>query len=152
RGLVFGLPQPVCAHRVQQPVRGLLLGGAPTAAVVAFAIGAPALGVDSAALSLRLLGWPLTLVRLCASGLVALAAALLVARATPKLRASASPQRSSGRLGLAPPRAKEAGAAPASAEAPFSARVRDSVVAALGPSLDHVAAWYLVGLVAAAAL
>ncbi|XXX74962.1 permease [Sorangium sp. So ce134] len=110
--------------------------GAPAAATVALAAFAPALDVGGALLSLRLLGLPLTAVRLAGSALLAVLVALLVARVAGSPGAA---QRSS-----APP---AAGADPS-----LGARLRAAAAEAAGPALDRVAAWYLVGIALAAVL
>lgn len=147
RGLAFGLPLPICSCGVLPLTRRLLVAGAPTAAVVAFAVATPELGLDSAALSLRLLGLPLTTLRLVASTLVALAAAFTVTRAAPRFRLRTSAARS---LVLRPTALL---IEPEEPLPPSSAgdRLRAALSEALGPALDHTAAWYVAGLVLAAA-
>ncbi|WP_437722575.1 permease [Sorangium sp. So ce861] len=109
-------------------------GGLPVAATVSLAAFAPALDVGGALLSLRLLGLPLTAVRVAGSALLAVLLALLVAGAP-----GAAPR------SVAPP-------AVAGAAASLGARLRAAAAEAAGPALDRVAAWYLVGLVLAAVL
>ncbi|WP_437503330.1 permease [Sorangium sp. So ce1099] len=129
-------------------VAPLLLAGAPVAAVVVLGPGAPELGVGGALLSLRLLGLPLTAARVAGSALLAVLVALLVARA------AGAPGSGAASRGGEPP---GSGAAPRGSEPPGSgvapgARLRAAVAEAVGPALDRVAAWYLVGLVVAAVL
>ncbi|AUX47048.1 hypothetical protein SOCE26_085600 [Sorangium cellulosum] len=143
RGVVSGLQLPLGAPGVLPLVRRLLLAGAPAAAVVALAIGAPALDVGSAALSLRLLGLPLAAARVAASALLAVAVAILVARVA---AGAARP----GSAGAAQPDGAPAGDALARGRAAPRAQLRAAVAEAIGPELDRVAAWYLVGLVLAA--
>ncbi|WP_437732219.1 permease [Sorangium sp. So ce1335] len=121
------------------------------AAIAAFAAFVSALDVGSALLSLRLLGLPLTAARVAGSALLAALVALLVARAAAGSSSSAgaasAPEPAVGPDTGATPRASEPPAA-----APTGARLRAAVAEAVGPSLDRVAAWYLVGLVLAAVL
>ncbi|WP_437830074.1 permease [Sorangium sp. So ce1153] len=129
---VLASPLPAGSRGVAR----LLLAGAPVAAVVAVGPGAPELGVGSALLSLRLLGLPLTAARVAGSALLAVLVALLVARAAGAPGSRSAP-RGGGLAG--------SGVAP-------GARLRAAVAEAVGPALDRVAAWYLVGLVVAAVL
>lgn len=133
RGMAFGLPLPLCTCGVLPLVRRLLLGGAPAAAVVAFAIATPELDVGGFVLSTRLLGVPFTVARLVASAAVALFVALLVAwvaRETAPLTPA--------------PESEQAGD-----ERPLGLRLRDALFEAVGPTLEHLAAWYVAGLVLA---
>jgi hypothetical protein len=84
-----------------------------------------------ALLSLKLLGWPLTIARVAAGALLSLGIARMTARASP-LPAAEHGEEAAAR-GL-------------------PARIRAALADAFGPTLDHLAAWYVVGLVAAAAL
>ncbi|MGK4002025.1 permease [Sorangium sp. So ce1036] len=137
RGVVFAQPLPRRSRGVLPLLGRPLRAGAPLAAVVALAVAAPALDVGGALLSLRLLGSPLAAMRVAGGALVAVAVAVLVARV------AGAPDAAAASAVGAP------GAAPDAAAAP-RARLREAVAEAIGPALDHVAAWYLVGLVLAA--
>ncbi|XXT17652.1 permease [Sorangium sp. So ce429] len=148
RGGVLASPLPAGSRGVAPLLRRLLLAGAPVAAVVTLGPGAPELGVGSALLSLRLLGLPLTAAHVAGSALLAVLVALLVARAAGAPGSYAAPG------GSEPP---GYGAAPRGSEPPGygaapGARLRAAIAEAVGPALDRVAAWYLVGLVVAAVL
>ena len=80
RGVVFGLPIPLCSCGVVPVYRGLLRHRVPVAAAMAFLVATPELGIDSLALSWTLLGPEVTLLRLAAAALVALTAGALAAR------------------------------------------------------------------------
>ncbi|XYH96014.1 permease [Sorangium sp. So ce1128] len=186
-GGVLAPPLPAGSRGGASLLRRLLLAGAPVAAVVPFAPGAPELGVGSALLSLRLLGLPLTAARVAGSALLAALVALLVVRsagapgsgavprgsgppgsdASPRgsgppgsdasPRGSGPPGSDASPRGSGPPGsdASPRGSGPpgdARAAAPPDARLRAAVAEAVGPALDRVAAWYLVGLVLAAFL
>lgn len=135
RGMAFGLPLPLCSCGVLPMARRLLGLGVPAAAVAAFAIATPELGVDSALLSLRLLGLPLTLARALGSVVIAFGVALVVARV-------ATPATSLASFGA--PEEK----APAARER----SLRAALVDGFGSTLDHNGAWILVGLMLAAAI
>jgi uncharacterized membrane protein YraQ (UPF0718 family) len=111
--------------------RKLFVLSIPTAAIVAFAVAAPAIGIDTALLSFRLLGGPLTLARLFGSVVLALVVAAIVARV------ASSPRASVASFGP-PPDDDVAGPRP---------NVRQGFLG----GLDHLGAWYVAGILAAAA-
>ncbi len=144
RGMVFGMPLPICTCGVLPLVRRMLLGGVPVAAVVSFAIATPELDVGSAVLSTRLLGWPLTVARLIAGASVSFLTALMVSWAS--VRALSSDARLSRMsFPLATP-ADE----PPDAPRTLKSRVRAMLHEATGSSVEQLAAWYVVGLLIAA--
>ena len=148
RGMLFGLPLPICSCGVLPLSRRLLAAGVPAAAVIAFAIGAPELDVGSAVLSVRLLGWPAAMARIVGSMGLALVVALMVAAvAERKGEAPGNGAEAEGK-GVGP-REDELAAVPAGVTG--VRRLRGAIAEAFGPTLDHVAAWYVVGLVIAAA-
>lgn len=150
RGMAFGLP--LRSRGVEPIARQLLRTGAPAAAVVAFAIGAPVLDVGSAMLSARLLGLPLAGVRVAGSVLLAVGVALLVARVA--AQSAATPTGSPPAEELPAGEPPHAGELPAGEPppAPLRAQLRVAVAEAVGPALDHVAAWYVAGIALAALL
>ncbi len=83
RGVVFGLPIPICSCGVVPLYRGLMQKGLPPAAAAAFLVATPELGIDAVAISLPLLGWEMTLVRVLAATLLALCVGLAVAAIVP---------------------------------------------------------------------
>jgi uncharacterized membrane protein YraQ (UPF0718 family) len=130
RGVAFGMPLPICSCGVIPVVRKLFVLGVPTAAIIAFAIATPEIGVDSALLSFRLLGVPFTLVRLVASVVLAFVVGVIVARFASTSDASVA---SFG----PPPDDDIAGPRPS---------VREGFV----EGLDHLGAWYVAGILVAA--
>jgi len=128
-GASVGAPLPICACGVLPLAQGLRARGAGPALVVAFLIATPELGLETFALTGRLLGWPFAIVRVAAAVLLAMIAALAVHRAA---HAPASHVRD----GL-----------PSSArEGTFARRF----LASFDELLVHIAPWTAVGLVAAA--
>ncbi len=125
---------PLFVETAPAMLAGLAAAGLMHAFFPRHAIGQPHGG--AALLSLRLLGLPLTALRVAGSALLAVLVALLVARVAGS--PGAAPRRSA-------PLASGVAASP-------GARLRAAAVAAAGPALDRVAAWYLVGLVLAAVL
>jgi uncharacterized membrane protein YraQ (UPF0718 family) len=140
RGVAFGVPLPIGSCGVVPEAERLFGLDAPVAAVVAFAIAAPALAADGALMSLRLLGLPVTLARLAASVLLALAVALVVARQPRASRPSAASFAAFG------PPADAVDARSEGAEVRLTEALREGFVDAL----DHLGAWYVVGILAAA--
>lgn len=72
RGMIFGLPLPLCSCGVIPVYRSLVLRGAPPAAAVAFLVATPELGLDAVLLSVPLLGVPMTGARVVCAALAAL--------------------------------------------------------------------------------
>lgn len=79
RGAALGVLHPVSACRVVPHAKELSDHGARGALVAAFAIAAPALGLESHTLSLGLIGWRFAALRLLAALAVAVAGGLLLA-------------------------------------------------------------------------
>ena len=152
RGMVFGVPLPLCSCGVLPLGRRLLAAGVPVAAVTGFLVGTPELDLGAMILSWRMLGWPFVLARVLGGVALALLAGVVVARVTRgvKMRTSLRPAppgawvRTSGRWQATPHETSPA--RPRALD-----RAVDALAQAMGPTLDHVAAWYVVGLLASAA-
>ncbi len=127
RGVVFGLPLPLCSCGVVPVYRALLRQGVPVGAAAAFLVATPELGPDTVFVSVPLLGVELTLARLVAAFAVALAAGLVA-----------------GRLGPGPAEASAA-AGELPAQVGWGAALRYGLV----DVVDELAPWILVGLLAA---
>lgn len=80
RGALVGAPLPVCACGILPVAHGLKKQGAAAAFVVTFLLATPELGVDTLALSVRFLGWPLSLARLFGGVAVAVIAGYVLAK------------------------------------------------------------------------
>jgi uncharacterized protein len=78
KGVLFGLPLPVCSCGVIPLYRSLVGRGAPLAGGIAFLVATPELGIDAVLLSLPLLGVEMTVIRVVAAALVALVVALFI--------------------------------------------------------------------------
>lgn len=137
RGVAFGLPLPICSCGVVPVAHKLFVLGIPAAAVVAFAVATPELGVDSALLSLRLLGWKLTVARFVASATLAFVVALVVARFV-------APPNSSSFASFGPPPDDVV------EQQPLRTRLNSAARDGLIDGLDHLGAWYVVGILVAA--
>ena len=134
RGVLFGLPIPICSCGVVPLYRGLMRKGLPPAAAVAFLIATPELGIDTVAISLPLLGWELTLMRIAAATILALCAGLAIAALT----RDAAPTSSEGEQ---------------TAESdPGAGRVRRALRFGFVESLDELGPWIVAGIALAALL
>ena len=72
RGVVVGLPLPVCSCGVVPLYQSLIRRGAPPSAAMAFLIATPELGLDAILVSIPLLGLDMTIARVVAAAAVAL--------------------------------------------------------------------------------
>ena len=133
RGVLFGIPLPICSCGVLPLYETLVSRGVPATAAVAFLVATPELGLDALLLSVPLLGAELTAARLVAALAVALGAALLVGRLVPRAPAEIAATTE------APPEPP-----------PFATRLREGLRYGLGELVDHTAPWILVGLGVAA--
>lgn len=80
KGMAFGLPLPICSCGVLPMFLSLARKGAPPAALVSFLIATPELGIDSFLLSVKLLGWKFSLVRLVVAMILPITIALIAVR------------------------------------------------------------------------
>ncbi|MCY3610683.1 MAG: permease [Gemmatimonadetes bacterium] len=132
RGMLIGLPFPICSCGVVPLYRSLIQRGAPPAAAMAFLVATPELGLDAILLSIPLLGPQVTLLRLGTAALVALLVGWWIG----------------GRL-KAVERAPEPESAPG--ERPgASRRLAAALRTGTGEVVDHTAPWILLGLGVAA--
>ncbi len=132
RGLVFGLPLPICSCGVIPVYRSLVIQGVPATAALAFLTSAPELGLDAVMLSWPLLGPTLTFVRIGAVVAVTLIASVAV-----------------GRLAERQPISQGLGALPARRPT-LGGRVKEALRVATVELPDHTGAWILLGLALAA--
>jgi uncharacterized membrane protein YraQ (UPF0718 family) len=77
KGMLFGLPLPVCSCGVIPLFTSLAKRGVPPAALISFLIATPELGIDSFLYSLSLLGLEFSLLRLAAAMVLPILAATL---------------------------------------------------------------------------
>ncbi|MEZ4448809.1 MAG: permease [Nannocystaceae bacterium] len=153
RGLVFGLPLPLCSCAVVPVYRGLVERGVPAAAAMAFLVATPELGLDAVLLSWPLLGGPMTLARVVGATLVALAVGWWVGR---QVRggppADAAPTPTGGCADACADACGEGHVVEDMSEetAPLGRRLRDGLRTGLVSIVDDVGPWVLFGLVLAA--
>ena len=132
RGMLIGLPFPICSCGVVPLYRSLIQRGAPPAAAMAFLVATPELGVDAVMLSIPLLGPQVTVLRLVTAALVALLVGWWVGG---RLKAA----------GRAPEPAGVAGELPGT-----SRRLAAALRTGTGEVVDHTAPWIILGLGVAA--
>ncbi|MDE2806450.1 MAG: permease [Gemmatimonadota bacterium] len=132
RGMLIGLPFPICSCGVVPLYRSLIKRGAPPAAAMAFLVATPELGLDAVLLSIPLLGPDVTLLRLSTAALVALLVGWWVGG---RLRAAERAPESASMQGERP------GA---------SRRLAAALRTGTGEVVDHTAPWILLGLGVAA--
>ena len=133
RGMIFGLPLPVCSCGVLPVYRTLVNRGVPGAAGVAFLVATPELGLDALLLSIPLLGVDMTIARVLAAAVLALAVGWWVGRQI-EARAAAAP---AGGCCATEPAAEEPAGLPR-----FTGQL-DELLRSTGP-------WLIVGLLLAA--
>ncbi len=131
RGVLFGLPLPVCSCGVVPLYRTLVRRGVPATAALAFLVATPELGLDAVLLSVPLLGVPIAIARVVAAFILATLVALLVGRTAPEPASAPSD-------------------APAPAQRGLPERIREGVRHGLGEVVDHTLPWIAAGLVLAA--
>ncbi len=84
KGVLFGLPLPICSCGVLPIYESLLKRGVPVTSSIGFLVATPELGIDAFLISIPLLGGELSVVRLIVAFLVAMGASLLMERVLPK--------------------------------------------------------------------
>ncbi len=131
RGVVFGLPLPVCSCGVLPLYESLIRRGAPPAAAMAFFVATPELGLDAVFLSVPLLGTSMTIARVVAAFLVALLVAILVSKGSTAQKVKV---------------AEEQGTTSGS----WGARIREGLRFGFIELFDHTMPWIILGLMIAA--
>jgi uncharacterized protein len=137
RGMVIGLPLPICSCGVVPLYRRLILAGTPPAAALAFLVATPELGIDAVFLSVPLLGPRLAVVRLIAAATAAVAVGLLLGMWI---------NRSETFMPVTvtfPPFAGHA-------RRPWLTRLRTDGLNGFYEAMDHTLPWVVVGLLVAA--
>jgi uncharacterized membrane protein YraQ (UPF0718 family) len=136
RGVVFGLPLPMCSCGVIPVYRTLVLKGVPATAAMAFFVATPELGLDAIFLSIPLLGAKMTVARVVCAVTVALLVGWFVGRMAARSRTADS----------------ETHVEQAASATGFLGRLREAVRVGLGDVVDATIPWIVLGLVIAAAI
>jgi uncharacterized membrane protein YraQ (UPF0718 family) len=130
KGMVVGLPVPVCSCGVLPVYQTLIARGVPASAALAFLVATPELGIDALLISIPLLGGSLTLARLLAAGVVAWLTGILVGAWLPDKHSH--------------------GQAKPEDDRPLGVRLRTGMVWSVTELADHLLPWMAVGLAVAA--
>jgi len=132
RGVVFGLPLPICSCGVLPLYETLVKRGVPATAAMGFLIATPELGIDAIILSFPLLGVDLTVARLAAAFAIAMLVALFVGRMVKR------------------PEVVPADDTPRGERPPLKERLVEGLRFGLVELFDHTMPWIVVGLLIAA--
>lgn len=132
KGMLFGIPLPICSCGVVPVYRGLVQKGAPATAAMAFLVATPELGVESLLLSIPLLGGTLTGARIAAAAVVALVVGWGVGRFVPSTAVQEEPAQSQSST--------------------VGEKLRRALAFGFDEIVEHTSAWILLGLAIAAAL
>ena len=133
RGVVFGLPLPICSCGVIPLYQTLIVQGVPATAAMAFLVATPELGLDAILISLPLLGTELTIIRVVCAGFVALVIGWLIGQLVRPFEAK-----------------QQASRLPTAASRGWMSRLRDGLRFGFGEIVDHVGPWLILGLAIAA--
>lgn len=143
RGMLVGLPLPICSCGVLPLYRSLIQRGVPAPAATAFLLATPEVGLTALLISFPLLGAPMTLVRVAAAAVLAVVvAAWIASRASRIAPAAAAAQTCCGGCGHEP---SETPAAPSRGQ-----RLRGALRYGLMDLVDDTAAWIIAGVLLAA--
>lgn len=134
KGMVVGIPLPLCSCSVVPVYHTLIKKGVPPSAAIAFLIATPELGIDALLISLPLLGADLTVMRLMCAAILAVMVALVVSKYIPKADAPKEQIKGSHH------------------HSSFESKLKSGMHYATHDLLDHIAPWILVGIVIAAAI
>lgn len=84
KGMLFGLPLPICSCGVVPLYHSLVRRGVSVGAGMAFLVATPELGIDAMMISIPLLGWKMTLARLVAAAIIAWGTGYIMDMIVPK--------------------------------------------------------------------
>ncbi len=135
KGMLVGLPLPICTCGVLPLYRTLIKKGAPATAAMAFLIATPELGLDALLISIPLLGGDMTMVRLGAAALIALLIGWVVGLWTEKTTSQHTEEEETH------------GEEPAMH---VTEKIRNGLREGFGGLVDDTAPWILTGLMVAA--
>lgn len=133
KGVLFGLPLPICSCGVLPLYESLIRRGVPISASMGFLIATPELGIDAVLLSIPLLGSELTMARLVIAVLVAVLTGTILGTILPS---------DTNNLVLHAEDTRE----------PFLVRLRKGLEFGFFELFDHTMPWILLGLFLAAVI
>ena len=134
KGLVFGIPLPICSCGILPLYKSLVNKGVPTAAAVTLLLATPELGIDAIFLSFQLVDTPFAIARIITAAVLALTVGLLAVRFIPPI----SPE--------------DIETVEESDQKSLPERLRQGLRVGLGDLVDNTAPWIVFGLALAAAL
>lgn len=149
RGMIVGLPLPVCSCGVVPLYQTLIRRGAAPAAAMAFLVATPELGLDAVLLSIPLLGPEMTGIRVAAAAVAALLVGWWVGAWVERRAALGSPAdvpQPCENCGCAPGLTEEEGFEPDENSRGLIGALR----VGFGQVVDDTAPWILLGLAVAA--
>ncbi|MEZ6196836.1 MAG: permease [Planctomycetota bacterium] len=100
KGLVVGLPLPLCSCGVVPAYRQMVQRGVPATAGLTFLVATPEIGIDAILVSIPLLGTKMAVIRVIAALITALVVGLLVSRFVPDPPVPAASDAAATRLGF----------------------------------------------------
>jgi uncharacterized membrane protein YraQ (UPF0718 family) len=131
RGVVFGLPLPICSCGVIPLYDTLVRQGVPATAAMSFLVATPELGIDAVLISIPLLGVKLTVIRVVCAFLIAVAVGWLIGRLANTW---------TGNIDTS---------VPSEARGSFRERVRSGLRFGFRDVVDDTGPWIVVGLIVA---
>jgi len=134
KGVLFGLPLPICSCGVLPLYETIARKGVPAAAGLAFLVATPELGLDAILLSVPLLGTEFTLFRVLAAFILALSVGLILGRFIPAHKQACELNEKESSL----------------SELGFWERLGKSLRYGMTDLVDNTMPWVLVGLAIAA--
>lgn len=148
RGMIVGLPLPVCSCGVVPLYQTLIRRGAAPTAAMAFLVATPELGLDAILLSIPLLGAEMTTLRLGAAAIAALLVGWWVGAWVQRsgVSGSAEPPEPCENCGCAPTLADGDELEPTDEQRSIGGALR----VGFGQVVDDTAPWILLGLAIAA--
>lgn len=138
KGVLIGLPLPVCSCGVVPLYRELVQKGAAVAAAMAFLIATPELEIAAVFLTWELMGPDVAVARVAMAAVLALAVALLVARWAPPMAPASGDSCCHG----GDPDREDLDEEPP----PQPSRWRTILWTGFGDGVDNTGAWILIGL------
>ncbi len=152
KGMAFGLPLPICSCGVVPVYKSLVDRGAPVAAAVAFLVATPEVGIDAVLLSMPLLGFKLTAVRVGAAMVVALASGVILGWLAPHIATATLRPEEDPEMDACCASSCEESTVLDTNNQSFAKRFRGAIRYGAVDLVDHTGPWILLGLMIAAIL
>lgn len=134
RGMLFGLPLPICSCGVLPLYRSLVEKGVPTAAAVTLLVATPELGIDAVILSFTMIDGPFAIARVLTAAILAISVGMISLRF------------------IRPIQVKPEQSKAAEPHKPITEKILAGLKVGLCDLVDNTAPWIVLGLSLAAAL